>query len=209
MKSKKWGFEGPLTIKPAEDLMIISFSGPSGIGKGFVKERLLQVYSSIEELTWLTTRPLRPNEIHGNRIYVSSVEFDRLVESGKINLVQNLYGNRYGLRREDLLPSTLVRLTELHPDNVEEALNINPDIVLIGFVTPDLSLLYERLSILRRTESPEEIRRRIALAKTEIKTILRLRSLFTSVIEVTRASEAFVFDQVRDVLTPHLTKKGG
>ena len=189
--------------------MIISLSGPSGIGKGFVKERLLQLYPYIKELAWFTTRLLRPNEQGGNRIHVSFPEFNQLVASDKLVLVQDLYGHRYGLKKEDLLPRQRVRLTELHPDNLLEAFKINPTILAIGFVTSNFLLLRKRLSVLRNTESAAEIEQRIAVAKIEIKTILRQKSLFASVIEVTKASETLVFDQVRAILTPHLIKKGG
>ncbi len=189
--------------------MIISLSGPSGIGKGFIKERLLQLYPHIQELAWFTTRPLRSNEQGGNRIHVSLPEFNQLAEFGELVLVQDLYGHRYGLKKEDLLPSSDTKLTELHPDNLLEALRINPAIFTIGFVTFDLSLLRKRLSAVRKTESLAEIEKRVATAKSEIETILQQRSLFTSVIEVTEAGEALVLDEVRAVLTSHLTKKGG
>lgn len=189
--------------------MIISLSGPSGIGKGFIKERLLQLYPHIQELAWLTTRPLRSNEQGGNRIHVSLPEFSQLAEFGEIVLVQDLYGHRYGLRKEDLLPSSDTKLTELHPDNLLEAIRINPTIFSIGFVTFDLSLLHKRLSVVRKTESLAEIEKRVATAESEIKTILQQRSLFVSVIEVTEAGEVLVLDQVLTVLTSHLTKKGG
>ncbi len=174
--------------------MIIALSGPSGIGKGFIKEQLLQVYPFIEELIWLTTRPFRPNEQHSNRIHVSLPIFNQCVESGELVLTQKIYGHHYGLK-EDLLPSSRVRLTELHPDNLEKAFKINPTILAIGFVTFDFALLHKRLSILRNTESVAEIEQRIAVAKIEIETILRQRSLFASVIEVSEASESSVFDQ--------------
>jgi len=189
--------------------MIISFSGPSGIGKGFVKERLLQVYPNIEELAWFTTRPLRPNEQCGNRIHVSLSKFNKFVKSNKLILLQDLYGHRYGLKKDGLLPSPHVKLTEFHPDNLKEALKINPEIFAIGFVTFDLSLLYNRLAIFRHTESSMEIKKRIAVAKIEIKSILRQKSLFMSVIEVSKTSEAKVFDQTLTILTPHLSEKGG
>jgi len=191
--------------------MIISLSGPSGIGKGFIKERLLQIYPYIQELAWFTTRPLRPNEQGGNRIHIPLPEFNQLAESGELVLVQNLFGYRYGLRKEDLLPSqeSDIKLTELHPDNLLAALRINPAILAIGLVTFDLSLLYRRLSVFRNTENVAEIEQRITAAKIEIESILRQKSLFAAVIEVTKDSEAFVFDQVLAVLTPYLKKKGG
>lgn len=188
--------------------MIISLSGPSGIGKGFTKEHLLRCYPHIEELVWFTTRPLRPNEQGGNRTSVSSSEFDKLAKSGELTLVQDLYGHRYGLNKEDLLPCLGTKLTELHPDNLREAFRINPAILAIGFVTFDLSLLNKRLSVVRKTESVAEIEQRITIAKIEIETILLQRAMFTSVIEVTETGEASVLNQVLEVLKPHLKKKG-
>jgi len=189
--------------------VIISLSGPSGIGKGFIKERLLQTYPHIQELRWFTTRPLRTNEQGGNRIHVSLPEFNQMTGFGELVLVQDLFGHRYGLRKEDLLPSSDTKLTELHPDNLLEALRINPAIFAIGLVTFDLSLLHKRLSVVRKTESPEEIENRVATAKSEIETILQRRSLLASVIEITEVRESSVLDEVLAILTPHLTTKGG
>lgn len=187
--------------------MIISLSGPSGIGKGFIKEQLLQAYPFIKELAWFTTRPLRPNEKAGNRISVPISEFNNLVKTGKLVLVQDLYGHRYGLKKEDLFPSPQVKLTEFHPDNLRAAMEINPEIIAIGFVTLDLSFLHRRLSVLRNTESTAEIEQRIAVAKVEIETILQHKSLFAAIIEVTEASESSVFDIVLTVLTPYLPER--
>ena len=113
--------------------MIISLSGPSGIGKGFIKERLLQLYPHIQELAWFTTRTLRSNEHGGNRIHVSLPEFNQLAGFGELVLVQDLFGHRYGLRKEDSLPSSDIKLTELHPDNLLKALRINHAIFAIGY----------------------------------------------------------------------------
>lgn len=190
-----------------DNATVIAFCGPSGIGKGFIKEQLLQTYSFIEELVWFTTRPLRPNEEQGNRISVPLYKFNQLDEDGELILVQDLFGHRYGLKRDDLLPNLRIRITELHPDNLKKALKINPAIIAIGFITNEHSLLQKRLSAVRNTESPAEIDQRIIGAKIEIETILKQKSLFTSVIEVTRYSETSIFDQVLAILTPYLTKE--
>jgi guanylate kinase len=191
--------------KQKEDAMIISLSGPSGIGKGFIKEHLLKAYPFIEELVWFTTRLARPNEQGSNRTHVSLPEFNKLANTGKLALVQDLYGHRYGLRKEDLVPSPHIRLTEFHPDNLREALKINPAIFAIGFITFDLPLLHKRLSVIRNTESAEEIEERITAARIEIETILAQSSLFASVIEVSQASEDSILERMLAILTPHLT----
>lgn len=189
--------------------MIISLSGPSGIGKGFIKEQLLQLYPNIQELVWCTTRDLRPNEQGGNRFHISLSEFNQLVELGKLVLVQDLFGHRYGLRKEDLETSSDIKLTELHPANLVEALRINPSIFAIGLVTSDLSLLRKRLAVVRKSESEAEIEKRIMKAKSEIETILGHRSLHASVIEITEAEEDQVFNKVHAILQSQIKSKGG
>lgn len=189
--------------------MIISFSGPSGIGKGFIRERLLQLYPDIQELVWYTTRTLRPNEQGSNRIQVSLSQFNESVELGRLALVQDLFGHRYGLKKEDLVASSGIRLTELHPANLVEALKINPAIFAIGLVTSNLSLLRKRLAVVRKTESEAEIEKRVTKAKSEIETILQHRSLYASVIEITEAEEDQVFDKVHAILQSQIKPKGG
>lgn len=189
--------------------MLISLTGPSGIGKGFIKEQLLQLYPNIQELVWCTTRDLRPNEQGGNRFHISLSEFNQSVELGRLALVQDLFGHRYGLKKEDLVASSGIRLTELHPANLVEALKINPAIFAIGLVTSDLSLLRKRLAVVRKTENEAEIEKRVTKAKSEIETILQHRSLYASVIEITEAEEDQVFDKVHSILQSQIKPKGG
>ncbi len=180
--------------------MIIAFSGPSGIGKGFIKEGLLRLHPHMKELEWLTTRSLRSNGKEGNRTHVSAEQFTFLVQSGEVVLAQNHFGHQYGLRKGDLSPSQETRLTELHPCTVAEALRINPEIILVGLVTFDISLLRRRLTIIRKTESPAEIEKRLTQADDEIKAILGQRELFASVVEVSEAKEPFLMDEILSVL---------
>lgn len=180
--------------------MIIALSGPSGIGKGFIKERLLALYPDMEELRWLTTRSLRPGEEGGNRIHVPDAQFTELVRCGEIVLVQSHFNHHYGLRKGDLAPCALTRLTELHPSILRDALGINSEIILIGLVTPDLSLLRKRLAQVRKTESLAEIEKRIAQAESEMNAILEQRQIFAAVIEVTEAKESFLLSEIRSIL---------
>lgn len=181
-------------------MVIIAFSGPSGIGKGFIKEGLLRHHPHMKELEWLTTRSLRTNEEGGNRIHMPAEQFALLVQSDEIVLVQKHFGHQYGLKRGNLSPSQETKLTELHPSIVAEALRINPDIILIGLVTFDLSLLRKRLTVIRKTENAAEIEKRLARAEDEIKMILRQRELFASVVEVSEAKEPFLIDEIRSIL---------
>lgn len=188
--------------------MLIALTGPSGIGKGFIKEKLLQVYPFIKELVWFTTRGPRPNEQKSNRIFVSQKEFNTLVTSDKLALVQNdLFGHSYGINKEDLLPSSSIKLTEIHVDNIKQALKINPTILVIGLVTHDFSIIRNRLSFIRKTENLIEIEKRIISAKVEIETILSNKDLFASIIEVNDDLEDIILEQVISVLTNNLKER--
>lgn len=190
--------------------MIISLGGPSGVGKGYIKERLLSLYPHIEEMAWLTTRPLRPKELigTGNRISIPLSEFNRLNGLGELVLVQNLFGHFYGLRKVDLLPSSAIKITEVHPDNMVEACKVNAEIIAIGLVTSDLSFLRKRLTLVRKTESEAEIEERVIKAKSEIETILQQKHLYASVIEITEAEEDQVFEKVHAILQSEIETKG-
>jgi guanylate kinase len=188
--------------------MLISLCGPSGIGKGHIKKQILKAYPLIKELQWFTTRTLRPDEKNGNRVHVSPKKFKYLVNHDKLVLVQNLYGHFYGLKKNDLRPIKGIAITEIHPDNLGEAFKINPAIIAIGLITSDFSILYERLAMIRKTEGSAEIKQRIKKAKNEIKTIKQRKTLFASLIEISKKTENSAFSQVIKILKPHLPNKG-
>jgi len=188
--------------------MLIAFSGPSGIGKGFVKQELFARFPHLEEVRWMTTRALRPGERGGNRVSISRGDFARLADSGELVLVQELYGNGYGVRKADILPCARKRIVEIHPDNIEPALCINPALIAVGFLTADTSLLFERLSVRSAAGSSAEIAERLRAAEREIETMRRLSRLYHAIIDVTKDNEASVFERVLHVLNPILSTGG-
>lgn len=169
--------------------MIFALSGPSGIGKGFAKEAILKKNPNVKEAIWYTTRDLRPGE--KNRESISEIEFTVMQNSEKLALVQELFEHRYGILKESLLSSDDL-LTEIHPFIVDEAKNINPNIILVGMVTDDTELLFERLSQKRKTETPKEIAKRVAAAEREIEAIRKNYKLFDAIIFVSKESESAV-----------------
>jgi len=170
--------------------MIIVLSGPSGIGKGYIKDSLKEKYPYIEELVWYTTRNLRPNElINSNRKHISEEEFEEMVKKDEMVLAQGMFGHQYAVRKQDLLPREGVFLTEVHPFVIEEAKSINPHIITIGLVTDDYNLLRERLVDRRKTESLDEVERRIQSAKDEVSAIRDKIRFYDSLITIRRDNE--------------------
>lgn len=174
--------------------MIIALSGPSGIGKGFVKDSLREIYPSIEEIVWYTTRELRPNELapNSNRQHISEETLAKMSEDGELALIQGMFGHRYAVKKQDLVNETGVFLTEIHPYVIKEAKEINPNIISIGLVTDDFDLLKERLVYRRKTESIDEIDKRIQSAKAEVGAIRNNLDYYNEIIEIARDNEHLI-----------------
>lgn len=185
--------------------MIIAFSGPSGIGKGYAKEAILNLDPEIKEIVWYTTRELRPGE--KNRKSLTEAEFDLLERAGKLALVQKIFGHRYAVEKSALLDSEDIFLTEIHPHVVAEAKSINSNLVLIGMVTNDTELLRERLSLRRKTESPSEIDCRVRAAMEEISEIRDQSELFTATICVNRDNETKIAPTVQTLFATLMKKE--
>lgn len=67
------------------DKLILGLVGPSGVGKGFAKQALVEKYGSIfHEPTVATTRLKRSSDGADRRAGLSKVEFGLMVATGKV-----------------------------------------------------------------------------------------------------------------------------
>ena len=82
--------------------MIVSITGPSGVGKTTLMHNLLQKIPGAQPLTSYTTRERRPSDEPGEYIYVSHDEFDRMARGGAFLWEARTYINRYGTKKEDI-----------------------------------------------------------------------------------------------------------
>lgn len=174
--------------------MIIAFSGPSGIGKGYLKESIKEKYPEVRELVWYTTRQLRSNELkNSNRAHLPKEEFRFLANAKELILVQEMFGNCYGVRRSDLLCNgRKTLLTEFHPGILAEAKALVPRIYAIGMVTDEIELLDRRLNQIRKSESPEENAKRLLAAEEEMRLIRDNLILYDKIINVSSKNEAMM-----------------
>lgn len=174
--------------------MLISLTGPSGIGKGYIKKHLLHVFPELREVVWLTTRPLRQDETadQSNREHVTHQEFQSLVEQDEVLFVQRLYGHCYGVRKSGLWFTTDgYWMVEFHIENLLEAKKTGLNMFAIGLVPDGLAILTDRLTA-RGSEDTDSIRQRLEASREEISQIQLNRHLFDEVFTISADNQHMI-----------------
>ncbi|MGB8907930.1 MAG: guanylate kinase [Candidatus Cybelea sp.] len=156
--------------------LLFVVSGPSGAGKDTLVEALREQRPTLRYSISATTRPPRPEERNEEHyFFVSEAEFDRLLRTGGLLESREYNGNLYGTPRDFIERSLTEGYDVVLKPEVNGALAVKaayPDAVLIFLVPDRFSNLRERL-LARRTETNEEIARRLEIAQREMKFIRR------------------------------------
>ena len=159
---------------PAEQTrkgLLVSVSGPSGVGKGSVIDKVRERLPDIAHSVSVTTRAIRENEVEGVSYFFRTEEqFKAMMAEGEI-LEHDIYLNHYyGTPLTPLLKLINEGRDVLFDLTVSGSLALMesyPEAVTIFLLPPALSELRWRLEK-RATESPEAIERRLLEASVEI-----------------------------------------
>ena len=152
---------------------LVVLVGPSAVGKSTVvrcvRDRLPDLVFSVSA----TTREPRPGEVDGKDYYfVTSAEFDRMVETGELLEWAEIHG---GLQRSGT-PSAPVRqsldegkpvLVEVDLEGARSVRQVMPEAAMVFMAPPSWDVLVQRLTS-RGTESPGAIERRLQTARVEL-----------------------------------------
>lgn len=156
--------------------LLFVVSGPSGAGKDTLVEALRQRRPSLRYSISATTRGRRPEEREGEHyFFVSKTDFEERLRGGGLLEWREYGGNLYGTPRDYVERSLSEGYDVIVKPEVNGALAVKaayPDAVLIFLVPDRFSNLRERL-LARRTETNEEIARRLEIAQLEMKFIRR------------------------------------
>jgi guanylate kinase len=148
------------------------------VGKGTLIRGLLQRVPGLELAVSATTRPPRPGEVDGRDYYfLSDAEFDERARRGEFVEHAVYAGNRYGTPRSELERPARAIVLEIDLQGARQVRTALPEATQVFVAPPSLEELQRRLEQ-RASDSPEQIRDRLALAPRE----LRARDEFEHVV---------------------------
>ena len=152
--------------------LLIVFSGPSGVGKGTVRQEIFSTPDhKFEYSVSMTTRAQRPGEVDGKDYFFRSrEEFEELIRNGQMLEYAEYVGNYYGTPLtyvNETLDKGIDVFLEIEVQGALQVKKKVPDAVFIFLTPPDLNELQERL-VGRGTDSEEVIAQRIERAREEI-----------------------------------------
>lgn len=151
---------------------MIVLSGPSGVGKTSICQRILRVRSDIRYSVSATSRPMRAGEKNNREyIFLTETEFKEWIEKDRFIEYARVHGNLYGTPKkplEDCLNSGLNILMDIDVQGARALMDSYPDGLYFFIVPPDFEELEQRL-IKRNTEKNEVIKNRLAKAFEELK----------------------------------------
>jgi guanylate kinase len=146
-------------------------SGPSGVGKGTVVRRVLELDPSLYYSVSATTRAPRPGEVNGREYwFVSEPEFDELIERGRLLEHASMFGHRSGTLAAPVASKRAEGVDVLLEIDVQGARQVRervPDAVLIFLEPPSKEELVRRLEA-RGTEHGDDLERRLARVDAEM-----------------------------------------
>jgi guanylate kinase len=164
--------------EPASKPLLILISAPSGGGKTTLCQQLLAARPGMTRAITCTTRALRSGEKDGVDYYFfGPPEFERRVQAGEFIEHATVFGRSYGLLRSELLDKlqrgkdVLLNVDVQGAATIRDRAQAEPDLkralVTVFLTPPSIAMLEERLKK-RASDAPEEIQKRLGVARREI-----------------------------------------
>jgi guanylate kinase len=158
--------------KSAVRARIIVVSGPSGVGKTTICDRILERRRDIWYSVSATSRPRRKGERNGREYYfLSEAEFKDWIRKKRFIEWAMVHGHLYGTPKHFMDDQIRRGRHVLLDVDVQGGINLKkiyPDGIYIFIRPPNFAELKRRLTK-RNTETPEELKNRLAAVWREIK----------------------------------------
>jgi guanylate kinase len=155
-----------------ESGIVFVISAPSGTGKSSLASKLVTDIEGLLFSVSYTTRPRRAGEQDGREYrFVDDATFDAMVAARAFIEWAQVYDRRYGTGREDtekILAAGKDLLLDIDVQGGRQVRENRADAVSIFLLPPDYATLEARLRR-RGSDSEEQVKHRLALAKKEAK----------------------------------------
>ncbi|MBI3313226.1 MAG: guanylate kinase [Candidatus Omnitrophica bacterium] len=155
--------------------VLVIVSAPSGCGKTTLVERLLKRHPDWVRSISMTTRQPRMGEKNGeDYFFVTSKQFEEAQKNDELLESATVFDHAYGTPKNFVLDSlkkghhVLMAIDVQGAKKAKKAMGKTARVLTLFVLPPSVKVLRERLEG-RKTESPEEIQRRIEIAQDEIK----------------------------------------
>jgi guanylate kinase len=154
--------------------LLVVISGPSGVGKDTILQRLKERGLSMHFVVTATSREQRESEVEGqDYFFVSKEQFEQMIEQGELIEHAVVYGEYKGIPKKhvsEAIASGKDVVMRLDVQGAETIRSLYPEALLIFLSTQDEQELIERLKQ-RRTESPDRLQLRIETARQELEKV--------------------------------------
>ncbi len=188
--------------KPNSDVnpLFIVLSGPSGVGKDATLIKMRELGFQFHYVVTATTRPKRQSEIDDiDYHFISEEQFHKMVKAGQFLEWANVYGNYYGVPKEEVSNALKKGQDVIVKVDVQGAATIKrvlPDAVFIFLTPPSTEELANRLKQ-RNSQSSSDLNLRLGKASEEMKSL----PLFDYVIESQKDNLEFTVSQINAIVT--------
>lgn len=198
-----------MKINPNFRYKLVLFCGPSGSGKTTIVHYLMEKYPAMRFSISATTRPARPNEVHGKDYYfLTPDEFRERIARDEFLEWEEVYADRfYGTLKsevERILNDDHIALFDV---DVEGGLQIRKhfgrQLLAVFVMPPSVDELHKRL-VARATESEDSLFKRLSKAEKEMQYAFRFNHVIVNTVledakrEAVMLVEQFLADEIPD-----------
>jgi len=152
--------------------LLIVISGPAGVGKDSLIQRMKERGCQLHFVVTATDRPPRPGEVHTvDYFFLSTTEFLHMKREGELLEHAIVYGQHKGIPKKHVREALASGQDVIMRVDVQGAATVRrlaPEAVLI-FLTASSEEELERRLRARGGDSPEQLEKRVATAHEEMK----------------------------------------
>ena len=159
--------------KPAAPLLVV-ISGPSGVGKDSILMRMREIGFPFHFVVTTTSRQMRPGERAGyDYHFVGEQRFRAMIEQAELLEWAEVYGHYKGIPKNEVREALMSGRDVILRIDVQGAATIRriaPEAVFIFIAPGQFDELRRRLRW-RRTESDDQMERRLSVARQEMEAV--------------------------------------